>query len=222
MFGLMQEHSCWFRPDRTCGGLPPRRRDRLAHRRSPIHRCTYPHPSANDRQRAGALACSATELPLAWNGYRHMELHFGVSGTGAVLHAVTPYSRRLNTSSTAEDGPVPRPGFVALKLLPAVDTVRVRGDDRAHMRMRHPWPAVLRGLLGPNPTLCVADFDEHRRLAVLHLRHHGMPRGVLYSHRSGVLRLRRCTVDSLPCRGRSRIAGSAVFRRQRMGATPAP
>ena len=27
---------------------------------------------------------------LAWNGYRHMELYFGVSGMGAVLHTVNP------------------------------------------------------------------------------------------------------------------------------------
>ena len=27
---------------------------------------------------------------LAWNGYRHMELYFGVSGSGAVLHTLNP------------------------------------------------------------------------------------------------------------------------------------
>jgi acyl-CoA synthetase (AMP-forming)/AMP-acid ligase II len=27
---------------------------------------------------------------LAWNGYRHMELYFGISGSGAVMHTVNP------------------------------------------------------------------------------------------------------------------------------------
>jgi acyl-CoA synthetase (AMP-forming)/AMP-acid ligase II len=27
---------------------------------------------------------------MAWNGYRHLELYFGVSGTGRVLHTVNP------------------------------------------------------------------------------------------------------------------------------------
>jgi acyl-CoA synthetase (AMP-forming)/AMP-acid ligase II len=27
---------------------------------------------------------------LAWNGFRHLELFYGVSGSGAVLHAINP------------------------------------------------------------------------------------------------------------------------------------
>ena len=27
---------------------------------------------------------------LAWNGYRHLELYFGISGMGAVLHTINP------------------------------------------------------------------------------------------------------------------------------------
>jgi acyl-CoA synthetase (AMP-forming)/AMP-acid ligase II len=27
---------------------------------------------------------------LAWNGYRHMELYYAVSGSGAVLHTINP------------------------------------------------------------------------------------------------------------------------------------
>jgi acyl-CoA synthetase (AMP-forming)/AMP-acid ligase II len=27
---------------------------------------------------------------LAWNGYRHLELYFGVSGSGRVLHTINP------------------------------------------------------------------------------------------------------------------------------------
>jgi fatty-acyl-CoA synthase len=27
---------------------------------------------------------------LAWNGYRHLELYFAISGYGAVLHTINP------------------------------------------------------------------------------------------------------------------------------------
>jgi fatty-acyl-CoA synthase len=35
---------------------------------------------------------------LAWNGHRHLELFFGVSGMGAVLHTVNPrlFPEQLN------------------------------------------------------------------------------------------------------------------------------
>ena len=76
--------------------LPRRHRDRLAHGRGPVHRCTYGdiHHSAleKDRECAGALGVKPGEriATLAWNGYRHMELYYGVSGTGAVLHTINP------------------------------------------------------------------------------------------------------------------------------------
>jgi fatty-acyl-CoA synthase len=36
------------------------------------------------------LAFSDRVATLAWNGYRHMELYFGVSGSGRVLHTLNP------------------------------------------------------------------------------------------------------------------------------------
>ncbi|MEP7247607.1 MAG: long-chain-fatty-acid--CoA ligase [Gammaproteobacteria bacterium] len=59
------------------------------------HRCTYADIERRAKQVASALTalgvtqadCVAT---LAWNGYRHLELYFGVSGLGAVLHTANP------------------------------------------------------------------------------------------------------------------------------------
>jgi acyl-CoA synthetase (AMP-forming)/AMP-acid ligase II len=60
-----------------------------------IHRTTYGGLAGRARQLARALdrlgvqsgECVAT---LAWNTHRHMELYFGVTGRGSVLHTVNP------------------------------------------------------------------------------------------------------------------------------------
>jgi fatty-acyl-CoA synthase len=60
-----------------------------------IHRTTYAQAAARARQIAHALDAMGLALgdrvaTLAWNGYRHFELYFGVSGSGRVLHTVNP------------------------------------------------------------------------------------------------------------------------------------
>ena len=60
-----------------------------------IHRTTYKQVARRSRQVAKALGALGVKLgdrvaTLAWNGYRHMELYYGVSGSGAVLHTVNP------------------------------------------------------------------------------------------------------------------------------------
>ena len=60
-----------------------------------IHRATWSDVARRARQAANAL--DATKTPagariatLAWNGYRHLELYFDVSGSGRVLHTLNP------------------------------------------------------------------------------------------------------------------------------------
>ena len=77
-----------------------------------IHRYTY----ADAQLRAKKLAQALQRLgigdgdrvaTLAWNGFRHFELYYGVSGMGAVCHMVNPrlfagqmaMSTSTNTSS---------------------------------------------------------------------------------------------------------------------------
>ena len=60
-----------------------------------IHRYTYRDLAARSRRMANALAALALQFgdrvaTLAWNGYRHMELYYAVSGSGAVLHTLNP------------------------------------------------------------------------------------------------------------------------------------
>ena len=60
-----------------------------------IHRYTY----ADAHRRAGRLANALSQMgigagdrvaTLAWNGYRHFELYYAVSGMGAVTHTLNP------------------------------------------------------------------------------------------------------------------------------------
>ena len=60
-----------------------------------IHRYTYKDSAKRARQVASALDRLELEFSdrvatLAWNGYRHFELYYGVSGSGRVLHTVNP------------------------------------------------------------------------------------------------------------------------------------
>ncbi|MEO6293177.1 MAG: 3-(methylthio)propionyl-CoA ligase [Burkholderiaceae bacterium] len=60
-----------------------------------IHRYNYKALAGRSRQVANALdglklGFSDRVATLAWNGYRHMELYFGVSGSGRVLHTLNP------------------------------------------------------------------------------------------------------------------------------------
>ncbi len=68
-----------------------------------IHRYTYRDLSARAKRLANALDAMQLQLgervaSLAWNGYRHMEMYFGVSGSGRVLHTINP---RLHTDQIA-------------------------------------------------------------------------------------------------------------------------
>ncbi|MBW4049204.1 MAG: long-chain-fatty-acid--CoA ligase [Proteobacteria bacterium] len=60
-----------------------------------IHRTTYAQVRRRAKQLARALDDFGLELgdrvgTLAWNGYRHYELYYGVSGSGRVLHTLNP------------------------------------------------------------------------------------------------------------------------------------
>ncbi|SDD82797.1 fatty-acyl-CoA synthase [Variovorax sp. CF079] len=60
-----------------------------------IHRSTWRQIAARARRVANALDLeqllfSDRIATLAWNGYRHLELYYGVSGSGRVLHTINP------------------------------------------------------------------------------------------------------------------------------------
>ena len=60
-----------------------------------LHRYTYRDAHKRARQLAQALARLGVKEgdrvgTLAWNGYRHFEAFYGISGMGAVMHTVNP------------------------------------------------------------------------------------------------------------------------------------
>jgi acyl-CoA synthetase (AMP-forming)/AMP-acid ligase II len=133
---------------------------------------------------------------LAWNGYRHMELYYAVSGSGAVLHTINP---RLHPTRWSTSPTMPRPGAVLRHDLPAAgrghgqprqDRAALRGDDRP--RDRCPKAATsIPNLLCYEDLMAAADdqytwpaLDEHSRQLCYTSGTTGNPKGVLYSHRS--------------------------------------
>ena len=69
----------------------------------PIHRYTYRDANKRAKKVAEALLKLGIKVgdrigTLAWNGYRHFELYYGISGMGAVCHTINP---RLFSSSSS-------------------------------------------------------------------------------------------------------------------------
>jgi len=180
----------------------------------PVHRCTYGDIHRRSKQLANALTALGVSpgdriASLAWNGFRHMEMYFGVSGTGAVLHTINPrlFPEQIEyIANHAEDQYLFFDlGFLPLieKLAPALKTIKgfVLMTDRAHM------PAD-----GTLDLICYEDlinahssdydwptFDENTASSLCYTSGTtGNPKGVLYSHRSSLLHaMLTCSVDGL-------------------------
>jgi fatty-acyl-CoA synthase len=219
MLGLMQhhkllvssliEHAVACHPD---AGIVSRTVE------GPMHRCSYRDIDRRARQLAAALVELGVQrgdrvATLAWNGYRHMELYFGVSGMGAVLHTANPrlFPEQLEyIINHAEDTVLFFDlSFLSLveKLRPQLKSVRafVVMTDRAHMP-----ECAIPGLLCYEDLLSAQsgdfawpDLDENSAASLCYTSGTtGMPKGVLYSHRSTVLHaFGACTVDSLAVSG---------------------
>src|SRR6188768_1651455 len=121
-----------------------------------IHRYTYSEAHARSKQLANALehlgAKSGDRIAsLGWNGYRHFELFYAVSGAGMVMHTVNPrlFPEQIAwILNDAED----RLLFVDLTFLPLVEKIAaslktvehvVLMTDRAHMPAKTPVANLL-------------------------------------------------------------------------------
>ena len=95
-----------------------------------IHRYTWRDVARRARQVANALDAenllfSDRVATLAWNGYRHLEMYYGVSGSGRVLHTVNP---RLHPDQIAWIVNHAEDQFLAfdMSFLPLVQAVHAR------------------------------------------------------------------------------------------------
>ena len=173
-----------------------------------IHRYTYADCAVRSKRMAQALTTLGVGQgdrvgTLAWNGYRHLEIYYGVSGMGAVCHTVNPRlfpEQVAYIINHADDRLV----FFDTTFAPLVDAMvplcpKVKGwvcmTDRAHMpAMKAPNPAG-GGVLCYEELLVSEDgdfnwptFDEHTASSLCYTSGTtGNPKGALYSHRSSVL-----------------------------------
>ncbi|HKX39757.1 MAG TPA: 3-(methylthio)propionyl-CoA ligase [Burkholderiaceae bacterium] len=188
-----------------------------------IHRETYRELAARSRRLAKALAALGIAqgqrvATLAWNGHRHMELYYAVSGSGAVLHTLNPRlhpDHVVYIADHAEDTAL----FFDLTFLPVIEaiasrvkTVRhfVAMTDRAHM----PKESKVANLLCFEDLVDAQDdrfvwpsFDENLASSLCYTSGTtGNPKGVLYSHRSTVLHTFAIALpDALNCSARDVI-----------------
>ncbi|MFN8963152.1 MAG: 3-(methylthio)propionyl-CoA ligase [Betaproteobacteria bacterium] len=168
-----------------------------------IHRSTYRQAHRRARQLANALAAlgvgrSDRVGTLAWNGYRHFELYFAVSGSGAVLHTLNP---RLHPEQIAWiiNHAGDRVLCFDLTFLPIVEAIAAHCPGVEHwvaMIDHERMPAAAKVPLhcyealidGQTDRLAWPQFDENLASSICYTSGTtGNPKGVLYSHRSTLL-----------------------------------
>ena len=169
-----------------------------------LHRYTYRDAHLRARKVAQALGRLGIQPgdrvgTLAWNGYRHYELYYGISGIGAVINTINPRlfpEQIAYIANHAEDQAL----FFDLTFLPLVEklapqlsTVKhfVLMSDRGHM----PATTAIPKLLCYEELVAAEDgkfqwptFDERTACGLCYTSGTtGNPKGVLYSHRSTML-----------------------------------
>ncbi len=188
-----------------------------------IHRTTYRELAARSRRLAKALGALGVKQgqavgTLAWNGYRHMELYYAVSGSGAVLHTLNPRlhpDQVVYIADHAEDQVL----FFDLTFLPLIEAVASRVKtirhfvamtDRAHMPAASKVPNLLcyeELVEAQDDRYDWPSFDENTASSLCYTSGTtGNPKGALYSHRSTVLHtMAGAMPDVLGCSARDTI-----------------
>ncbi|HVR52972.1 MAG TPA: 3-(methylthio)propionyl-CoA ligase [Pseudorhodoferax sp.] len=169
-----------------------------------IHRYAWRDVARRARQIANGLdgwglGFADRVATLAWNGYRHLELYFGVSGSGRVLHTINP---RLHPEQIAwivnhaEDQVLCFEG----SFLPLVQAVHAKCPTVKRWVMlceadKLPADTGIPGLQSydawldaQSPDYVWPRFDENTASSLCYTSGTtGNPKGALYSHRSTVL-----------------------------------
>jgi 3-(methylthio)propionyl---CoA ligase len=168
-----------------------------------MHRYTYRDAHKRARQLAKALQALGVKMndrigTLAWNGYRHFEIYYAVTGIGSIIHTINPRlfpDQITYIANHAEDSYIFFDiTFAPLleKLAPALKSVKgfVAMTDRAHMP-KEKIPNLLcyeELLAAQDDRLEWPSFDERSAACLCYTSGTtGNPKGALYSHRSTML-----------------------------------
>jgi fatty-acyl-CoA synthase len=168
-----------------------------------LHRYTYSDCELRARKMAQALnrlqlKTSDRIATIAWNGYRHLELYYGISGNGMVCHTINPrlFEDQISYIIHHADDQVI---FFDTTFLPLVEKLYPHCSHVKHWicmvdKNKMPESSVL-------PIVCYEDlidkedgnfewpiFDENAASALCYTSGTtGNPKGALYSHRSTIL-----------------------------------
>jgi fatty-acyl-CoA synthase len=167
-----------------------------------LHRQSYAKTFARTGQLAHGLDALGVGqgdrvATLAWNGYRHFELYYAISGMGAVCHTINPRlsaEQMLYIIGHAED----RVLFIDVTFIPILEALAdqlprdlelVAMTDAAHMPDSKLDLVCYEDMLADHP----AEYDwpvlpENTAAGLCYTSGTtGNPKGSLYSHRSTVL-----------------------------------
>jgi len=170
---------------------------------NPCHRCTIGEAISRAKQLANALGKLGLKqgdriATIAWNDYRHLEIYYGVSGSGYVCHTINPRlfaEQLIFIINHAEDRFI----FVDAMFVPLLEALadkipNVEGfivlTDEAHMP-----ETSLRNVLcyetfigAESSHFGWPELDERTASALCYTSGTtGDPKGVLYDHRSTIL-----------------------------------
>ena len=181
-----------------------------------IHRYTWADVAKRAKQVANALdgmklQFSDRVATLAWNGYRHLELYFGVSGSGRVLHTINP---RLHPeqiawiANHAEDQVL----CFDMTFLPIIQAVHSKCTTIKHWVAlcdadKLPADSGIPNLISYESLLqkqsdqyTWPSFDENSASSMCYTSGTtGNPKAALYSHRSTILHAYAAALPDVMC-----------------------
>ena len=181
-----------------------------------VHRYTWADCAKRARQVANAVDAEKLEFSdrvatLAWNGYRHLELYYGVSGTGRVLHTINP---RLHPDQIAwianhaedqvlcfDQNFLPIVQAAHAKCTTIKKWVMLCDADKLPADTGIPNLVSYEAWIGGQPaTYSWPQFDENSASSMCYTSGTtGNPKAALYSHRSTVLHAYAAALPDVMC-----------------------